>query len=1154
MPVRIANMAEPIPGYRLVERLGHGGFGEVWKCEAPGGLLKAIKFVYGDLGGIRGEEGVAAEQELKALSRVKTIRHPFILSLERYDIIDGQLIIVMELADRNLYNRFEQCRSQGLPGIPREELLRYMEEAAEALDLMNIEHQLQHLDIKPQNLFLVHNHIKVADFGLVKDLEGMKASVTGGVTPLYAAPETFEGWVSRYSDQYSLAIVYQELLTGQRPFSGTNSRQLVLQHVTAPPDLSALPPGDREIIGRALAKKPEERHASCGDMVRALRAAGAADPIIAARPPSIPPRPSDTDASRQTATGKRPGPWVDQFTPSRLRGAPAPVDRALSDSAARTRPTLPGEVEGDGVLLPALVIGVGETGLGVLQRLREALHSQFGAADALPHLRLLYLDLDPDSLRKAVEGPPAAALQPSEVVLARLNRPAHYLKPRDGLAAVQSWLEPQMLFRIPRNQLTAGFRALGRLAFLDNYHTICNRLQEALEHCVASEALATADKNTGLGVRHNRPRVYVVCSLSGGTGSGMFLDLAYVVRSLLRQMGHDRPELIGVFFLPAAERLPGRVLALSNTYAALTELNHFSSLEVTFSARYDTREQPITDPAPPFARCVLLPLPGGSVGPEKVIATGAACLFHELVTPVGRAVDSRRPTPPPARPLACTTVGTYRFSWPRRTLLALLAKELCRRLVQHWMSPDATAVQAEVQDWVAAEWEKRQLAPVGLTDPLEAACEKVLGEMPEAAFQTVITRLGRRVPGTVDLDPNAVASVLAELEKLVGRPDQDTAGQRGAIVVDTLDETVRRISSRFDKHLAQMAVALVEQPRFRLAGGEEAIRQLAARLQAVTDAQADLARQAAAQAAEAYSRLRGMLDTLRQAANSRRKGPAVAADEVIGLLRWYPRLRYQALLQERVTAIYRSMLASCPEYLREFSFCRQRLTELQRNLDTAAPQERAEIDLGPGRHLFPPGCKTVEELAIKLMQKVSKEELLDLDQQLQELIRKQFKALVNVLTGATNLLKDLEKLLYEQVEPFAATRLGKAQVVEMFLDEYVSADAVGEALTRAFEKTRPSPDSLPPAMTDNALLVLPVSAAASRLRDLVHRALPKVEVVQAPGRDDIVCYREQAGLALADLPQFGPEARAAYEEMLATEHYTPHSRLDITDWGPLPRH
>ena len=189
-----------------------------------------------------GDDGHRAEQELKALSRVKTVRHPYILSLERYDIIDGQLIIVMELADRNLWDRFKECRAQGLPGIPREELLGYMEETAEALDLMNNEYQLQHLDIKPQNLFLVHNHIKVADFGLVKDLEGMQASVTGGVTPVYAAPETFDGWVSRFCDQYSLAIVYQELLTGQRPFTGTNVRQLILQHLQAAPNVEPLPP------------------------------------------------------------------------------------------------------------------------------------------------------------------------------------------------------------------------------------------------------------------------------------------------------------------------------------------------------------------------------------------------------------------------------------------------------------------------------------------------------------------------------------------------------------------------------------------------------------------------------------------------------------------------------------------------------------------------------------------------------------------------------------------------------------------------------------------------------------------------------------------------------------------------------------------------
>src|SRR5436309_9185274 len=147
MAVRVEQHAEPIPGYKLIERLGGGGFGEVWKAEAPGGLFKAIKFVYGELMSDAADldDPSRAEQELKALSRVKTVHHPFILSLERYDIIDGQLIIVMELADRTLFDRFKESRGQGTPGIPREELLSYMEETAEALDLMNSQYQLQHL-------------------------------------------------------------------------------------------------------------------------------------------------------------------------------------------------------------------------------------------------------------------------------------------------------------------------------------------------------------------------------------------------------------------------------------------------------------------------------------------------------------------------------------------------------------------------------------------------------------------------------------------------------------------------------------------------------------------------------------------------------------------------------------------------------------------------------------------------------------------------------------------------------------------------------------------------------------------------------------------------------------------------------------------------
>ena len=270
MAVRIEAHAEPIPGYRLIDRLGAGGFGEVWKAEAPGGIFKAIKFVYGDLRSKDNDLVRYAEQELKSLKRVKQVRHPYLLALDRYDIIDGQLMIVMELADCNLWDRFRECRAEGMVGIPRDELLLYMAETAEVLDLMNDQFALQHLDIKPQNLFLLANHVKVADFGLVKDLEGLVAPVTGGITPVYAAPETFDGIVTRFCDQYSLASVYQELLTGMRPFDGTSMSQLLMQHVNLPPNLNPSPACDRPALSRALAKKPEDRWPSVMAFVRGL--------------------------------------------------------------------------------------------------------------------------------------------------------------------------------------------------------------------------------------------------------------------------------------------------------------------------------------------------------------------------------------------------------------------------------------------------------------------------------------------------------------------------------------------------------------------------------------------------------------------------------------------------------------------------------------------------------------------------------------------------------------------------------------------------------------------------------------------------------------------------------------------------------------------
>lgn len=260
---------EPIEGYPLLEPLGTGGFAEVWKCVAPGGLCKAMKIVTVPPSLEPGQVS-PTQHEWSAFKRVREIRHPYLISIDRVDERDGELLIVMELADSSLQDQFDYYRKAGRPGIPEDQMLHYLLEAAEILDVMNFHHGLQHLDVKPANLLLLNRHLKLADFGLVSRnceqvVEGQQ-SIAGCCTPRYASPELLQGTISAQCDQYSLAIVYQELLTGTMPFSGNS----LLKRLMRSPDLNSLPDADRPIVAKALSPKPEHRFGSCLEFIHAL--------------------------------------------------------------------------------------------------------------------------------------------------------------------------------------------------------------------------------------------------------------------------------------------------------------------------------------------------------------------------------------------------------------------------------------------------------------------------------------------------------------------------------------------------------------------------------------------------------------------------------------------------------------------------------------------------------------------------------------------------------------------------------------------------------------------------------------------------------------------------------------------------------------------
>jgi serine/threonine protein kinase len=250
-------------GYRLVTRLGEGAFGEVWKAEAPGGVLVAIKIIPRTL---KKEE---AQRELEALELIKKLRHQNLLSLQAYFSLEDKLVIVLELADGDLGGRLKECLATGQPGIPPTELLRYMREAAEALDYLH-NNQVQHRDIKPANILLLGSHVKVADFSLARVVDQRSLhSATSVGTPLYMAPEMCNGKISMHSDQYSLSLMYAEL-RGRYPYPQDNVGQIVYAHMHGTPDLDHLGKHEQQALLRGMAKDPGQRHGSCTELVRAL--------------------------------------------------------------------------------------------------------------------------------------------------------------------------------------------------------------------------------------------------------------------------------------------------------------------------------------------------------------------------------------------------------------------------------------------------------------------------------------------------------------------------------------------------------------------------------------------------------------------------------------------------------------------------------------------------------------------------------------------------------------------------------------------------------------------------------------------------------------------------------------------------------------------
>ena len=298
-PVRFTHPPEsrPLDGYTIKRAVHRGGFGEVYYGLSDGGKEVALKLLHAH-----------CEVELRGAKACLNLNHPNLVTI--FDIKrdrGGDWWVLMEYAGGPRLADVLEDRG----ALPVEEIEHWLRGMTAGLTFLH-DRGLIHRDLKPANIFAEGGTVKVGDVGLSKFVSESRASAhTRSVgTVYYMAPEVSRGRYGRGVDVYALAVMLFEMYTGKVPFDGETPAEILMKHLSAPPDLSPLPTNLRPVFARALHKDPEHRTRSAAELERQFRAAvrgqdvrgqdvrgqdagvdAAAEPAPAAPVPPAPPEP-----------------------------------------------------------------------------------------------------------------------------------------------------------------------------------------------------------------------------------------------------------------------------------------------------------------------------------------------------------------------------------------------------------------------------------------------------------------------------------------------------------------------------------------------------------------------------------------------------------------------------------------------------------------------------------------------------------------------------------------------------------------------------------------------------------------------------------------------------------------------------------------------
>ena len=312
-------------GYRIEGLLGRGGMSVVYLAEDLRLRRRvALKLLAPSLA----EDEAFRERFLVESELAASLDHPCVVPIYAAGEADGRLFIAMRYVEGS---DLKNLLRDGL--LTPERTVGLCAQVAEALDFAH-GRGLVHRDVKPSNVLLDgRDHVYLADFGLTKRLTEPRAVELGLFGTIeYIAPEQIRGEeLDGRADVYSLGCLLCECLTGEPPFRRSTDAAVLFAHLEEQP---AAPPGLEGVIAKALAKEPEDRYGTCGELVEEAREAlGIGEPRRDRRPLAL-----ATAAVALLAAGML------AFILTRSGGAPGPVGNGLLARVDPSKATVAGTV------------------------------------------------------------------------------------------------------------------------------------------------------------------------------------------------------------------------------------------------------------------------------------------------------------------------------------------------------------------------------------------------------------------------------------------------------------------------------------------------------------------------------------------------------------------------------------------------------------------------------------------------------------------------------------------------------------------------------------------------------------------------------------------------------------------------------------------